>query len=351
MPEEEKTLNISWDFCLKVSFLVIFLYFLYLIKNLVIWFIFALVLAILFNFIIDFLQKKKIPRYLATIIVYFGLFLVVAFSFYKVAPIFLREIKQFSVNFPHYIQKISPFLEKIGIKVFQGQGSFFAILENNLTKAGDNIISALSAIFGGVKATLFIIFLAFFLSLESNLLERIFVNFTPHRYHSYLFKLLPRVRRKVSGWFISRLIGVVFVGLLSYLTFSVLNVKYAFILGFLAGLLDFIPIIGPVIAAVLITLIVMTSSLSQAVFVLIAFIIIQQLENNLLFPLLFRKFIGIPPALVLIALVVGGQLWGFLGAILAIPLTGIIFELLKDYVRIKRKLPLQKNKEEEIEIS
>jgi len=335
---EKKELDISWDFCLKVSFLVIFLYFLYLIKNLVVWFIFALILSILFNFIIDFLQKKKVPRYLATALVYSSLFLIIAFSFYKTAPIFLKEIKQFSLNFPYYLQKVSPVLEKVGIKIFQQQESFLSVLENNLAKVGDNILNALTVIFGGVKATLFIIFLAFFLSLEQNLLERVFANFAPVKYHPYLFNLLPRVRKKVSGWFISRIIGVVFVGALSYLAFSILNIKYAFILGVLAGLFDFIPIIGPVIAAFLIFVIVVITSFDQAIFALIAFIIIQQLENNLLFPILFRKFIGIPPALVLIALVVGGQLWGFTGAILSIPLTGVVFELLKDYLKIKRKL-------------
>ncbi len=334
----ERTFNISWDFCLKISFLVIFLYFLYLIKDLVIWFIFALVLAILFNFVIDFLQKKRIPRYLSAMVIYFGVFLIFAFACYKTSPIFLREIKQFSLNLPLYLQRISPFLEKLGIEIVRGQNSFLAILENNLSNASENILKALSVLFGGVKATFFIIFLAFFLSLEKNLLERIFANFTPRKYHSYLFNLLPRVRKKVSGWFISRVIGIIFVGGLSYLCFSILEIKYAFILGTLGGFFDFIPIVGPFIAAILIFLIAAMNSLNQALFALAAFVVIQQIENNLLFPLLFKKFIGIPPALVLIALVVGGQLWGFLGAILAIPLTGVVFELVKDYARLRKKI-------------
>ena len=341
---EEKTLNLNWDICLKLSVLVVFLYFLYLIKDLVIWFIFALVLAILFNFLIDFLEKKKIPRVLSTIFVYFGVLTILGFFFYKTAPIFLSEIKHFSSDLPLYLQKISPYLEKIGIKVIQDSQSFFTLLENNLEKAGENILSALAAIFGGLRATLFIVFLAFFLSLEKNFLERILSNFIPSQYQQYLFNLLPRVRKKVSGWFISRVIGVLFVGLFSYLVLRILGVKYAFILSVFAGMLDFIPYVGPLIAGVIITLIVMISSFSQALFVLISFIIIQQLEGNLLIPILFKKIVGVPPALVLIALVIGAKLWGLLGAILAVPLAAVIFELIKDYLKLKKK------EKEEVEV-
>jgi len=192
-------------------------------------------------------------------------------------------------------------------------------------------------IFGGIKDTIFVVFLAFFLSLEKNLLERIFTSFAPKRYESHFFNLLPRVKKKVNGWFISRLAGVLFVGLVSYLVLTILNVKYAFVLSVVAGILDFIPYVGPLIAGIIISLIVMMSSLNQALFVLVSFIIIQQLEGSLFLPILFKKFAGIPPTLVLIALIIGGMLWGFLGAILAIPLAAVIFELIKDYLELKKK--------------
>lgn len=334
---EEKTLNLNWNFCLKISVSVIFLYFLYLIKDLVIWFIFALVLSILFNFLIDFLEKKKLPRILATVIVYFGLLIVLSFFLYKTAPIFLFEIKQFSSNLPQYFQKISPYLEKVGIGFVQDSQSFFSLLENNLKEAGGNILNALFTIFGGFNATVFIIFLSFFLSIEKDFLERVFTNFTPEKYRQRLFNLLPRVKKRVSGWFISRVIGVLFVGSLSYLAFEILNIKYSLIFSVVFGVLDFVPIIGPIIAGTGIVLIVMITSFPKALFVLISLVIIQQLENSLLFPILFKKFVGIPAVLVLIALAIGATLWGVLGAILAVPLSGVIFEVIKDYLNLKKK--------------
>ncbi|MDI6882942.1 MAG: AI-2E family transporter [Patescibacteria group bacterium] len=333
--EEQSNLNIKWQTILKVVLAVVFLYLLYLLKDIIIWFIFAFIIAILFNYSIDFLEKKKIPRVAGTVILYFGIFLLLSFFIYKTAPIILSEIKEFSQKFPYFLQKISPFFEKIGIETFKSTEAFRQTLQLNLEKASGNILQALFSIFGGAISTTMILALAFFISLEKNLGEKI-INAFPSLYQDRLYILWRRARQKVVGWFISRLIGVIFVWAASYLVLSILNVEYAFILSLLVGFLDFIPIIGPLIGGVIITVIIASTSLTQALFALIAFVLVQQLENNLLFPILFKKFVGISPVLVLIALAVGAKLWGVIGAILAIPLVGVLFEFLKDYLQ-KRK--------------
>lgn len=333
----EKTLNINWDFCFKITATVVLVYLLFIIKDLIIWFIFALIISILFNFLIDFLEDKKIPRILAVVVLYFGLLSIFGFFFYKIAPFFLSEIKQFSSNLPLYFERISPIFQKFGFEFIQDSQSTFSFLENNLEKVGQSIISALITIFGGIKSTFFIFLLSFFLSLERNFLEKVLANFAPYRYRSRLINLLPRVKKQVSGWFISRIIGVLFVGILCYIVLKILDVKYAFIFSLLFGVFDFIPIIGPITAGVIIVSTVMIDSLSEALFVLLCLILIQQLENSVLIPVLSEKFTGIPSILVLMALAIGATLWGVLGGILAIPLSGVIFEIVKDYLNLKQK--------------
>ncbi len=334
--ENEKTLNINWDFCLKITAVIIFLYFLFIIKDLVIWFIFALILSILFNFFIDFLEKIRIPRILATTFIYFGLFILLAVFLYKIGPLLLLEIKQLTFILPSYFQKIAPFLEKIGFDFSSDIQSLLNFIKGNLGKISENVFSGLIVVFGGINALIFVFFLAFFLSLEKQFLEKLVANLAPQKYHFYLFNFLLRAKKQVSGWFICRLIGVLFVGFLSYLTLNVLEIKYALVLSIIFGVFDFIPVVGPMVAGAGIVLFVMIDSMPQALLVLFSFIIIQQLENNFLFPFLFKKFIDLPPVLVLIALAVGGTLWGILGAILSIPLAGIIFEIIKDYLKLKQ---------------
>lgn len=337
---QQPTFNISWGIIFKIVVAIIVLYILYLIKDLVVWFIFALVIGILFSFVIDFLEKKRIPRIAATVILYFGVFAAIGFFVYKTAPVFLSEIQGFTQNLPQYLQRISPFFERLGIETFKTTEALTKTLQVNLEEAGQNIFSALFAIFGGIWATVFIIFLAFFISLEKNFGERVLETISLKSHKNYLLNLWQRSKQKVSGWFISRVIGALFVGSLTYLILRILNVEYAFILSLMAGILDFIPIIGPLIAGLIIAFIVALISLFQAGFVLVAFLIVQLLENNLLLPLLFKKLTGLPPVLVLVAIAVGVKLWGVLGAILVIPLAGVIFELLKDYLaKRKREIP------------
>jgi len=345
--EQQSILNISWGTIFKICLAVICLYILYLIRDIVVWFIFALVISILFNLLIDPLERKRIPRAVGATFSYLSVFVLLSFFIYKAAPILISEIEQFTQNLPQYLQQISPLLQKFGILTSQNTQSLTETLALNLEKVGGNIFNALFSIFGGALSTIFIISLAFFISLERGLVERILIAFSSSGYHKYLHHLLERSKRKVGGWFISRVIGVLFVGVSIYIILSIFNVEYALILSLLAGIFDFIPIVGPILAGLVITFIVALTSPFQALFVLLTFLIIQILEGNLLLPLLFKKFVGMPPALVLIALAVGGKLWGILGAILVIPLAGIVFEILKDYLEKQRQ---REEKEKEVTI-
>jgi len=287
----------------------------------------------LFNFIIDPLEKKKIPRIVSALFLYFLVFVAVAFFVYKAAPIFIDEIKDFAENFPLYLSKISPIFEKLGVQSFKSAAILVDDIQDLLEPAGSSFLGALFSIFGGATATLFVIFLAFFISVEKRFVAKTLEALSPAHKQEYVLHIWLKAKKKVSGWFITRLVGVVFVASATFLVLKILNVKYALLLALIAGIFDFLPIVGPLLAGLLLGLVVGLNSFWQAIFVLIAFVIIQQLENNLIFPILFKKFLDISPVLVLIALAVGARLWGVAGAILAIPLAAVLYEIIKDYLR------------------
>lgn len=333
----QSVLTFSWSAIFKIITAVVFLYVFYLIKDIVIWFVFAVIIAILFNYLIDILEKKKIPRLVSAGLLYLLVFAFISFFIYQTAPLFLNELKDFAQNFPQYLERLSPLFEKIGVEAFKDTETLIQTLQNNLFEASASLINALFSIFGGATATILVLGMAFFISLERGFVERVLGLFSPERHKEYLFKLWGRSKQKVSGWFLTRMIGVVFVGASTYIVLRILGVEYAFTLSLVAGMFDLVPIVGPMVAGLGIVLIVSLTSLPKAVFVGVIFIIIQQLEGNLLFPMLFKRFTGVSPVLVLLSLAVGGVLWGPAGAILAIPLGGVFFEVLKDYIkRIKK---------------
>lgn len=337
MDNTEKILDVSWRTILKISIAIVIFYVLFSIRQILIWFVFALTLSVLFNPAINFLEKRRIPRSLAVILIYVGVFGLLGILIYLMIPIFASEVQRFLEFFPSYFERISPPLRSLGIEAFQNIETFLKTVEVSLAGMAKNIFSALFVLFGGVFTTLFVIVTAIFLSLEGNSVERALVLLFPKRYESQVLSIWKSGRRKVAGWFGGRILACLFVGVASYIAFIVFTVKYPFTLALFAGVLNFVPYVGPLLTGILLFLILFDPVKPWIVlFVILAFVLIQQIENSILSPLLMKKFVGLPPALVLLSLVIGGDLWGVLGAILAVPLFGIVFEFLKGFLEKRR---------------
>ena len=332
----EKVLDISWGAILKIAITAFVFYFLYLTRDILILIIFSLIISVLFNPAIDFLEKRKIPRILATMLIYLIIFGILGLLIYLIAPIFVSEIQQFTQLFPQYFEKVTPPLKGLGIMAFENFESFTEAIEGWLIRASSSIFNAISAIFGGIFSAITIFAIAIFLSLEEKGVEKIISLLFPKKYEAHILNLWDRCQKKVSGWFGARILSSLFVGLMVFVACKILTIQYATTFGLLAGISNIIPIIGPIIAGAIIVIFTMLDSLSKAIFILIIFIIIQQIEGNILSPILTKRFIGMPAVLVLIALMIGGKLWGIMGAILAIPLFGILFEFLKDILQKRR---------------
>jgi len=335
--EKEKKLDISWSVFWKFFLFFLFFCVLYQIRKILILLIFAIIISILFDPVIRFLRKIKIPRPLAVFFVYTlflgGLILLI----YITIPLFVAETKQFLQNFPQYFEKISIISKDFSIKAFEDIDNFINYIKSFLGKITENIFNFLFIIFGGVFAAIFTLTLSLYISLEEKLIERTLVLFFPQKYEDYLVSLWQRCEEKVAGWFFTRILACLFVGLLSFLVFLMFDVNSPFLLSILAAIFNFIPIVGPVITGFLIFMFISLENFAKAVFILIAFILIQQIENNIFSPLISKKLIGIPPVLVLLSLSIGGILLGFLGAILSVPLFAIMFEFLKEFLE-KRKI-------------
>jgi len=345
MNEEEENLNrlivpkildVSWATILRIAVALASLYLLYLIRDILIWFVFALVISILLNPLIEGLKRIHFPRTIAAILVYFGIGLVFGYLIYQMAPFLSIELSQFSAHFPSYFDKLSPYLSGLKIEALKNFNNFSIAVERVLMKASTNIFSALGTVFGGIMSTFAIFSIAFFLSLEEKGVERVLALVSPSRHRDRVLRIWERSKRKIAGWFAVRLIGMTFVGLFTFVTCYVLNVKYSVFFGLFAGLSDIIVTLGPLFSGIIITIFILLTSVPKAIIFVLAFFLIQGIEGHILIPVLSKKFLRLPPALVLMALLIGGKLWGILGAILAHPFTGILFEFTKEFFSKRR---------------
>jgi predicted PurR-regulated permease PerM len=265
--------------------------------------------------------------------VYLSIFGVLGLILFLAAPIFIFELGQLSQNIPQYFEKLNPILKDVGIGVAQNFEDFSAQLISQLQESSDSIVRALFAFFGGIASTVFIFTFAFFISLEENGPERVLALLAPKKYEEYVITLFQRAQLKVSGWFGARVLACLLVGVASFVVFFLFDVKYAFILGLISGVLNFIPYVGPTITLIVAVLFVgVSNSWIIAIYIFVALLVIQEIENKFLTPVLMKKFMDMPPALVLISLLIGHTIFGFLGMIFIVPIFGIIYEFTKEFL-------------------
>lgn len=326
------TLDISWGSVLKVGVAALGFYFLYLVRDIVLLIVFSLVISILFNPLIDFFQRRGVARALSTGLVFCLIFGILGFSVYLISLSFISEIRQLTTDFSQYFERLSPPLRGLGFEAFEDVEVFVGSLEKWFRGASSSILAALSAVFGGVVSAFLVFFLAFFFSLEEKWMEKAIRFIFPKKYENLALSLWSRSQKKITGWFGVRVLTSLFVGLATFVALKIFKVDYALSLGLFAGITNIIPYLGPILAGLVITLLVLLDDWLKALFVLLVFALIQQVEGNIISPILTKKIVGLPASLVLVALVVGGQLFGFLGVILAIPLAGILFDFLTEFL-------------------
>jgi predicted PurR-regulated permease PerM len=337
----EKTLEISWGTIVKIFVALFVIYLLYLGKEIVLWFFFGLSISVLLDPAINFLRKLWIPKIIAIVLVYVSIFGLLGLLIYLMAPLFIGELKQFAINLPDYFAQINPLLSNLGIDLSAGFGEITGSLLSGLAQSSKSIMNAIMAFFGGLTSTLVILTIAFFLSLEEKGPERFLAAISPKRYQENIVIFFEKAQTKVAGWFGARVIACIFIGVLSFIVFYIFGIKYALILALVGGFLNFIPYIGPLITAVLLIIFVAvsTSSWVITIYVLFAVWAIQIVENNLLTPFLMKKLIDIPPVLVLVSLLLGAKVFGFLGTIFIVPLSGIIYEFIKELLEKRKEDP------------
>ena len=333
-----KAIDVSWSAIFKVVFVVFAAYFLYLTKDIFFWVVSGLIISILFNPAIGFLQKFKISRGVATAFVYLSVVAALFLMVYWVVPVFKGEIFQIAQGFPQYFDKVAPFFQGMGFDVFQSADTFFGALRGWLIKVSTTgFFGSITAIFGGLFLTVTIFSLAVFFSLEEKGIMRAIKLMLPRKYESTVIDYWNRTQTKISGWFAARLLSMLFVGIAVALLCVVFGVQYPIFFGIFAFITDLVPFIGPFFCGAVITLFVLLDSWQKAVVVGVGIVAIHQIEGNIVTPVLTKKFMEFPTSLVLISLLVGEQLWGIAGAILAIPLFGIIYDFTREF--------LEKNKD------
>ncbi len=326
---EKNIWEISWGSLWKIFFMLILVFALFLAGKILLILFLAIVISSAFDAPVSFLQSKKIPRLLGTLTIFLTVIGILSFILYIIIPISVIEFKNLLDGLNDLKLPVLGNLNTSGISdnFDKNLGNF----ANVLLGGGTSFINVITNVFGNIILIIVTFVLSFYLTLDQKGVEKFLKIILPLNYEDYAVDVYMRVKRKLGLWLQGQIILMLAVGLVTFLGLWLLGIKYSLVLGLLAGILEIVPIAGPVFAGFIAFLAAASQSLIFGFYVILLFILIQQIETHLLVPTVMKKTIGISPVVVVISILVGSQIAGFVGIVLAVPTVVIIQELLEDW--------------------
>ncbi|PIR42553.1 hypothetical protein CO058_00755 [candidate division WWE3 bacterium CG_4_9_14_0_2_um_filter_35_11] len=327
---EDKNLVISFKTILLFLLTVFFIWIFWLIRDVLLFLFVSLILALALEPFVNFLVRKKFHRGFSVVFVVLTmLFIVVGLASVSLVP-FIHQTQILIANFPNYMRYLSE-IPGAGEYVSKFNDGIFS----QLNQSGGSVINFTLGAFSGVLSLVLIFVFTIYMLIDSKNLRLMFVDFFEDGRRDEIQRLVTKIETRLGSWLRGQIFLMFIIGLLIYIGLLIIGMDYALALAVIAGLLEIVPIIGPIISVVPAALIAFFISPVLGVGVIVLYIVIQQLENNLIVPKVMQRAIGFNPLITIVALMVGGQLLGIVGAILAIPILITVYEVFKYVIKDK----------------
>ena len=274
----------------------------------------------------DFLVKKRLPKILSVLIPYFLTIAILVLLIFPLVPFFASQIHLLFSNFPKYINQLA--------KTFNfsiDASSVNNVFQSDISAIGKNALSVTGKIFSGVFSILTVLVISFYLMLEREMLKKQFVTLWSKRYQENILKTIEQIENKIGLWLRGQLILSFTIGFSTWIGLTLLGIPFALPLALLAGILEIVPTIGPIISAVPAIIVALTISPGVAISVVVFYILLQMLENNILVPKIMQKAVGLNPIVIILGVLIGAKFLGILGALLSVPFIAMVIIIVKSF--------------------
>ncbi|MBI2075409.1 MAG: AI-2E family transporter [Candidatus Harrisonbacteria bacterium] len=331
----DKGFEITWGSLWRVFLMLFFAWVLYLARDVFISVILAVIVSSAFDPPVSFMERKKIPRVIGTIGLFLFAVLVIALVAYTVVPLAIFEINQLLTNLSKASGTVFDILQSSDAieSINKGLNS----LSNALISGNTSLVDIGAGFLGGAFLALSVFVLSFYLTVGKDGVEKFLLAIIPQAYEAQVLSVYLTVRRKIGHWFEGQVFLSLGMGLMVFLGLWLLGVKYSLTLGILAGILELVPFVGPIFAGSIAVLVGVGESVTLGIYVLALFIVFQQIEGHLLVPLVTRFTTSLNPAVVIIALLVGGETLGFVGLVVAVPAAVFLQEIVENWTQYKAR--------------
>ncbi len=343
--EDKEQFKQYWHLALKIIGVIALLIFIVWFVNEISWLISLFLICILIVYSVspftDWLEKQKLSRTSAVVITFVLLLTIFITLLYLTIPRLYSEVLALAnfapVLFDYlesegYLEELYLLMEgpEYATDIEEVFGYFPQVLEE-IHEASQQIIQFLLGLVTGFFEFLILMFLVFYLLKDIKEIKNDLINFVPTKYQDEAREVLRVIDLKVGQFLRGNLIRCSLVGFITGLGLYIIGVRFYFILGLIAGILNIIVYIGPYIAAIPAIIVALSYSLETAVIVALMYIVIQSIDAFILYPVLLGKAVDLRPFTIVMAISIGGALYGIVGFIISVPIAAIMKVLINYY--------------------
>jgi predicted PurR-regulated permease PerM len=316
--------------------LALLLYIGYVVRTAVLLILVSIILSIVFVPLVNNIRRIRLWRWLpskgAAILILLGIILVALGVFFAfVVPSITHDTQQLAHDLPQNLQSLQekvrqiPFGKAVAARL--NENGIRQWMEAGLQKA----FGFLRGVISGAMALLTLVLLIAYFMLDGDRAFRWAMSLVPATAQDRLAETLQQGARRMQRWLYGQLTLMVILGSSSALVFGLLGVRYFYAIAIFAGVANFVPILGPIATVVVAGLVAALDSWAKVLGVLIFYAVYQQIENAYLTPKIMRAAVNLPGVAVIVALTIGGELAGLLGAIIAVPTAALIATIVNEY--------------------
>ena len=346
----------SWSVIGFLLIVALFFYIIYLIKIAIIPLILAIAIAYLLTPIVILLQKKMRRVFAVTItyIIFTGIIFTI---FFFIIPIIIDQFRTFIDKFPVYVENltkiINDFLQNSVLIKSAENLIGKEIIPRDVSSITQYLISSINLeeidIFQRATTVGMLVFntvlylivgplLGIYILNYTDKIKTTFIKIIPKRFKNQTTIILERINKVAGRYVRGQILVSLIVGILCTIVLLVLKVDFAILLGSIAGLLNMIPLLGPIIGAIPAALTALFISPPKALLVILLFIAVQQIDNYIISPNIMKYQVGVHPGIIIFSLMAGGALFGIWGLLIAVPTVAILQEILRYYLLEKNKI-------------
>lgn len=281
----------------------------------------------LFRPVINYLSAKKINRMLSVLLLYFVIAIIVALFSIAGWPTLQEQIENFIANLPNLMDEFNkqwitiqqePFI--FGILGDENtMASLSEYMNSGINKATDYVVNLVSAVTRFVIVIVTVPVILYYMLKEGERMIPAMLKLIPRRYRTEGQEVISEIDTMLSGFIVGRVLICFLLGIMVYAGFLIIGLPYSLLLAILTAVLNMIPYVGPILAAIPCVIIGFVESPSMAIWTLVIIIVAQQIESNLLTPVIYGKQMDIHPVTTIVLLLIAGDISGILGMLLIIP--------------------------------